>query len=260
MNLEAMAPLMGRSDFWRQVQIHPRLSSTADALKSLAEGGAAEGTALIGLELTAARGRAGRAWSAPRGGLWLSALLRPPMAIEQAGCIAVLTAVSLAQALRARYGIAAGIKWPNDIWVHGRKLAGILAELSTRAGQLQWLNLGIGLNVNNPLPVQARVEPTSLQQELGREIPLDEVAVCALEALADGYRRFLSHGFAPFVEEWEQLSVLEGMIRFERHGVLMKGNVMGLDDGGRLLVRTDRGVERLAAEEVHVRSAQGSPS
>lgn len=260
MKLEVFGPLLGGSGFWSQVQIHPRLGSTADLLKSLAEGGAFEGTALIGLELTAARGRAGRAWSAPRGGLWLSALLRPPIALERAGCIAVLAAVSLAQALRGKYGIGVGVKWPNDLWVGGKKLAGFLTELGAQGGRLRWLGLGIGLNVNNPLPADARVEPTSLLRELGQEVPLEEVAVCALEAVADAYGRFLVEGFSPFAKAWERLSVLEGVIHFDRQGVLMKGNVMGLDDGGRLRVRTQRGVETLAAEEVQVQVVQGSPS
>lgn len=228
------------------------LSSTNEYLKRLAKSGAPEGTVIIAEEQTAGRGRLGRSWASPKGGAWFSVLLRPPIPVEQAGCISILIAVSLAKALRERWGVLVGVKWPNDLYVNNKKLGGILVELSSQGQQIEWLIVGIGINVNNELPHETRVPATSLSCELGRTLALEEFFEVALEALARDYERFLSEGFEFVREAWLTLSALP-----QRVGVLtgterFEAEVLGLAESGRLIVRTAEHVCELASEEVTV--------
>lgn len=257
-----------------QIERFSVLSSTNDYLKQRAESGAAEGTVVIAREQTAGKGRLGRSWASPPGGAWFSLLLRPRISVEQAGCISVLVAVSLAQALRERWGVPVGVKWPNDLYVirpnplspslKGRgvsppalgvgerfaKLGGILIELSSQGSQIQWLIVGIGINVNNTLPEETRVPATSLARELGREISLDEFFEVALAALARGYERFLAEGFDFVREEWQRMSVLPKSLSVVTGAQRQEAEVLGLSESGKLIVRILERVRELSSEEV----------
>jgi BirA family biotin operon repressor/biotin-[acetyl-CoA-carboxylase] ligase len=233
-----------------QIQICDALPSTNDRLKDLAQWGAPEGTVIIAKEQTSGKGRLGRRWDSPRGGAWFSLLLRPPISVEQAGCIAILIAVSLARALREGWGMPVGVKWPNDLYVRGKKLGGVLIELSSRLDKIEWLVVGIGVNVNNALPTEARVPPTSLACELGRPVPLEEFFERALAAIAHDYERFLSEGFEFVRQRWQGLSVLPPRISVRTSTEEISAQVLGLAPSGRLIVRTDEGLRELKSEEV----------
>lgn len=233
------------------------LDSTNDYLKQLAESGAPEGTVIIAEEQTAGKGRLGRSWASPPGGAWFSVLLRPPIPVGRAGCISVLIAVSLARALRARWGVPVGVKWPNDLYITNKKLGGILIELSSQAESIEWLVAGIGINVNNEPPKEARVPATSLARELGRSVPLEEFFAVALEALARDYERFLGEGFEFARSYWRELSVLGEHVVVsspprvgERPGE--RSQVLGLSESGKLIVRMGESTRELTAEEVTV--------
>lgn len=227
-----------------------QLDSTNDYLKERAKSGALEGTVIIAKEQAAGKGRLGRSWISPPGGAWFSVLLRPLIPVEQAGCISVLIAVSLARALRERWGVPVGVKWPNDLYVGHRKLGGILIELSSSAHKIEWLVTGIGVNVNNELPTQTRVPATSLSRELGRAIDLEEFFDVALEAIARDYERFLAEGFEFVRREWLRLSVLPPRIEVESGTERFDADVLGLSPSGKLIVRTDERVRELTSEEV----------
>lgn len=228
------------------------LGSTNDYLKHLAESGAPEGTVIIAREQTAGKGRRGRSWASPKGGAWFSLLLRPPIPVEQAGCVAILIAVSLAHALRERWGVPVGIKWPNDMYVSGKKLGGILIELGSHGQQIEWLIAGIGINVNNELPPGMRIPATSLSRELGRAITLEEFFDVALEALARGYERLLAEGFEFVRKEWQALSVLPRRIEVLMDTERQEAEVLGLSESGKLIVRLAGRARELASEEVTV--------
>ncbi|MCL6642888.1 MAG: biotin--[acetyl-CoA-carboxylase] ligase, partial [Candidatus Bipolaricaulota bacterium] len=250
----------------RRISVFDQLGSTNDYLKQLAESGAPEGTVVIAREQTAGRGRLGRSWLSPQGGAWFSLLLRPPIPVEQAGCISVLIAISLARALREHWGVPVGVKWPNDLYVphpqplylslplsacgegtgevgvreggpqagvRYQKLGGILIELSTNAAQIEWLVAGIGININNQLP--AGVPATSLARELGHPVPLEDFFERALTALAHDYERFLSEGFAFVHAHWQRLSVLPPRILVKTNSGEIAAEVLGLAPSGRLI-------------------------
>ena len=248
----------------RRISIFDQLGSTNDYLKQLAESGAPEGTVVIARAQTAGRGRFGRRWLSPKGGAWFSLLLRPPIPVEQAGCISILIAVSLARALREHWGVPVGVKWPNDLYVphphplsvdgegwpqagvRYQKLGGILIELSTNAAQIEWLIAGIGINVNNEPPARG----TSLARELGHPVPLEDFLERALTALAHDYERFLSEGFAFVHAHWQRLSVLPPRVLVRTGSGEIAAEVLGLSQSGKLVVRTGESVRELAAEEV----------
>jgi BirA family biotin operon repressor/biotin-[acetyl-CoA-carboxylase] ligase len=247
--LRGLLPAQG---FWCKVHVFRTLGSSNELLKKWAERGAPEGTVVIAEEQFAARGRLGRAWQAPPGGAWFSILLRPPGALGQAGCIAMALAVGLTNGLREAFAVPVGIKWPNDLWVGGKKLGGMLIELASRGEGLDWLIAGIGLNVNNPLPSGTRSPATSLSLEAGRPIAWDAFYHVALSSLAEGYRTLLREGFAPVREAWRDLSVLGERVDVQRGSQIFQADVIGLSDSGKLLVRTQEGLSELAAEEVSV--------
>jgi len=247
-----------RSGFWHNVCVVDSLPSSIDELKAQADHGATEGSVVLALTQTRARGRAGRSWQAPRGGVWLSALLRPNFAAEHAGCVSVLVAVALAEAFAAAFGLPVKVKWPNDLWLERKKLSGILIDLSTRGPQIDYMIVSVGTNVNNVLPKHTPVEATSLSEALGRPLPLERVAAVVLDALADGYEAFLRGGFQPFIERFEALSALGKVISFERDGNVVTAHVVGLNGEGKLVVQTAHGQQLLAAEEVHLEANEGS--
>ena len=131
------------SDFWGDVQVVDVVSSSVEVLKAQANRGAAQGTALVALTQTAGRGRSGNAWASARGGVWLSALLHPTFDPQRAGCMSVVAGVAVAQALRRAFEVSVQVKWPNDLWVRGKKLGGILVELSTRARHIDWMIVSV---------------------------------------------------------------------------------------------------------------------
>lgn len=240
-----------------QTSVFEVLDSTSDALKKLARSNAPEGTVVIAREQSAGKGRLGRSWASPRGGAWFSLLLRPPIAVERAGCTSILIAVSLARALRERWRIPVGVKWPNDLYIENKKLGGILIELSSQAHKIEWLIAGIGVNVNNEIPKETRVPATSLARELGRSVSLEEFFDVALEAIVRDYERFLTEGFEFARRQWQELSILgvgEHVVVCSPptlgEGLGERSQVLGLSESGKLIVRTAETVRELSSEEV----------
>lgn len=236
--------------FFRWWIYREEVSSTMDLARQHAEAGAPEGLVVIASRQSTGRGRFGRRWQSPVGGLWFSLLLRPPIKPDRSGCIAVLSAVAVAQALRESYALPIKVKWPNDLILHQRKLGGILIELSTGGESIDWLIVGVGLNVNNPLPSRVRVPPISLREALGRDVELEECLIVVLRGLAHHYRGFLREGFEPIRERWQELSVLEDRISFDRGKERFEAQVKGLSESGKLIVEHAGRLEELVAEEV----------
>ncbi|MEA1927796.1 MAG: biotin--[acetyl-CoA-carboxylase] ligase, partial [Candidatus Auribacterota bacterium] len=143
--VSALKPCSFIKDFHYSLSI----DSTNNLARSLAEEGAPEGTLVISEEQTSGRGRMGRSWISPPGtGIWISVLLRPMIEPARAALITPLVAVSLSRSIREVTGLPAGIKWPNDILIRGKKAAGILTEISTDRKSIRYIIVGIGINVN----------------------------------------------------------------------------------------------------------------
>jgi BirA family biotin operon repressor/biotin-[acetyl-CoA-carboxylase] ligase len=248
------------------VLFYSTIGSTNDVAMALAERGAAEGTVVIADAQTAGRGRRGRSWFSPPGsGLYVSIVLTPgraSVAPRRATALLTLTAgLALAEAVAAATGLPPDIKWPNDLLVGHRKLAGILAEASaTSRGSSADLEpdrlrvvLGFGINVSQaayPPELSARV--TSLETELGRVV--DRATLCAesLAALARRYQDLMAGRFDAILDEWRRRAPASrgARVRWDTASGPATGVTAGIDDSGALLVQVGDTVERLMAGEV----------
>ncbi len=231
-----------------------RVASTNDEARRLAEAGAAEGLVVTGGIQTAGRGRQGRSWVSPEGNLYSSFLLRPKVKPAEAGAFGFGAAVAVAETVeRLAHGIDAKCKWPNDVLVGGKKIAGILLESRGTPETLDWLIAGIGVNVAQA-PEKATWPATSVAL-LGCD-PSVERALETLAARIDHwYRLWLAEGFAALRQAWlARAHALGADIRIKRNGDEREGKFVGLDPNGALVLELAGGRrETISYGEIAVR-------
>ena len=246
---------------WRDVRWLARVDSTQQVARDLARAGAAEGTAVVAEEQTAGRGRLGRTWHSPPGeNLYCSVVLRPPRAPGEVPQIALVAGIAVAAAIEETTGRRPAIKWPNDVLLDGRKVAGILTEMESEIDRVHHVIAGIGVNLNTRrFPRELREKASSLLLLTGKAVDRARFAAGLLAALEARYGRYLTVGFASVRTEWESYSCLTGTeVRVQGPGGEVAGRVLGLDDDGALRLRgTDGGVTRIVAGEVTVRGGYG---
>jgi BirA family biotin operon repressor/biotin-[acetyl-CoA-carboxylase] ligase len=232
------------------------LASTSDRAKELLRSGAPEWTVVLADVQTAGRGRQGRSWYSPPGNLHLSVLLRPRLAPERAGLVPLMGGVAVAEAI-ASLGLDARLKWPNDVLVGGRKLAGILAEGVSAAEAVEAVVLGIGVDVAlDPaaVPAELRDGLTSLHAEGRRDVDAVGVAASVLGRLAVWYDALGRREDRRILDAWRERSVAWWGEAVEVHtgGEVVNGVARGIDDHGRLLLeRPDGTTVALLSGEVH---------
>ena len=225
--------------------------STNDRARELALGGAPHGTTVVAERQTAGRGRQGRTWSAPTGrALTLSVLAR--VEAVRIDLLPLAVAIAACEACERVAAVTCGVKWPNDVWVDGRKVAGILIEARPQEG---WATIGIGLNVDTPadeLDAELRASATSLRIATGGPVSRD----AALDALLDALAEWLAALAAPgrVTHAFRERDVLYGRtISWTRDAAPMSGEARGIDDDGALVVFTGASeTVRLDAGEVHL--------
>jgi BirA family transcriptional regulator, biotin operon repressor / biotin---[acetyl-CoA-carboxylase] ligase len=238
---------------WRRIEWRDELDSTQRLARELARGGADEGTTVIAERQTAGRGRLGRHWHSPPGlNLYCSVVLRPAVAPAAVPCLALIAGLAVVDAVREVAGLAGALKWPNDVLLDGRKVAGILTEMEAEVERVHFVIAGIGVNVNAAdFPPDLAGKATSLRLAGGQ--PVDRAAFAAglLAALEGRYRRFLAAGFAAMRSEWEACSALTGKeVRVTAPEGEVAGRVLGVDDDGALRLAGPRGELRVVAGEV----------
>jgi BirA family biotin operon repressor/biotin-[acetyl-CoA-carboxylase] ligase len=240
----------------RQIHCEKEITSTNQLAQKMAAEGASEGLVVLAETQTAGRGRMGRRWESPAGvNVYCSILLKPQIPPRQAPQLTFLSAVATAEALKELYGIDARVKWPNDILVGGRKIAGLLNELSAETEQIHALVLGIGINVNmtaDQFPDELRYPATSVKietDELHLRLPLVRLLIQRIDFL---YAEFLEDGFAPLRRRWEALfDLLDRQVEVDLGQRTISGVVGGLEpDGALKLFLPDGSVERVVAGDV----------
>jgi len=240
----------------RDIRVFQETTSTNDIIERFARDGVEEGVVVFAESQTQGRGRLGRKWVSPPGrGLWFSVLLRPQFPPAAATRITILAATAVARAVRELTGLRVEIKWPNDILARGRKLVGILTEMSAEPDRVRHVTLGIGVDVNvaaSELPAALREVATSLLEETGRRWQRAEVAAALLEALDDDYARLRDGNFRAIADEWEsQCATLGQNVVVEMGARRISGRAESLDDDGALLLRTQHGrLERIIGGDV----------
>jgi BirA family biotin operon repressor/biotin-[acetyl-CoA-carboxylase] ligase len=244
----------------RKIICYRSIGSTNDVARELAAQGAPEGTLVIADEQTAGKGRLGRRWLAPPGtSLLMSLLFRPRLlAPYQAQRLTMVCSLSIVEAVETVTGLAAAIKWPNDIVMQGKKAGGILTELGAIGERLDYAVVGLGLNVNLDFgAVEAMGElaatATSLSQELGQEVSRLALLWRILESVEGRYQR-LQAGELPHDEWASRLVTLHNYVLVDTPQGAVEGWVEGVDADGALLLRTQCGErQRVLAGDVTLR-------
>jgi len=240
----------------RDLRVFQETTSTNDVIEKLARDGVKEGVVVFAESQTKGRGRLGRKWLSPSGkGLWFSVLLRPNLRPTEATRLTVAAATALRRAIQKETALAPEIKWPNDLMLGGRKVAGILTEMSAELDQIKYLILGVGVDVNlaaREFPTELRKLATSLKIEAGRAIARPALATAILRELDRDYARICAGGFAAVADEWEQhCATLGQRVVIQVGARKLQGRAESLDDDGALLLRTEHGhLERVTGGDV----------
>ncbi|MBC7325484.1 MAG: biotin--[acetyl-CoA-carboxylase] ligase, partial [Moorella sp. (in: Bacteria)] len=193
---------------------YTEVGSTNQVAGDLAVAGASEGTTVIAEAQTAGQGRLGRTWLSPRGkGLWFSVILRPHLDPARAPQITLLASVAVAAAVQEQSGLSPGIKWPNDLLLNGRKACGILTEMAAGNEGIEYIVLGVGINVNleaADFSPDLWATATSLLLETGRPVDRQDLFQEILYQIECWYCRWLVEGFEPVRQAWKKASVTLG--------------------------------------------------
>lgn len=237
----------------------PTLTSTTEPAREAAQKGCAEGTLVVAEEQTGGRGRLDRVWYSPQyKGIFLSLVLRPPVNPSEASQVTMLAAVALALAINKETGVSAGIKWPNDLLVQGKKVCGILADLNAEMDRVNYLVLSAGLNANHApedFPEDIKNAATSLKIETGHTVERAKLVRACLEFFEHWYTLWLDQGFGPILSAWKKVSVsLNCPVRIHTLNKSWEGWAEDVDKDGALLLRLPNGeLQRLVSGEVSLR-------
>jgi len=214
-----------------------------------------EGGVVIADRQTRGRGRLGREWASPEGGLWMSVLARPDIPIDWGGRLGVMMALDAAAAVSAVTGCAARVRWPNDLLISGRKVGGVLIDARPEGGRLTAAILSFGLNVNvpiNTLPETMRGTAATLLAETGRIHRIEVVAARILEALERDWPLLLAAS-PGLPERWGVFDAIPGAeVLTDIAGEALQGQNAGIDEEGALILKTAGGPRRITSGEVHL--------
>jgi len=258
-----LSPLLGTRELGAVIHAHDSVPSTNDAAFALAQEGAEHGEVVVAERQTRGKGRRGRVWESPPGlNLYLSVVLRPELPPQRAPELTLVGAVAVAETLREA-GAAADIKWPNDVLVAGRKVAGLLTELSADTERIRFAILGIGVNLNarrEDFPPELAAQATSLREARGEAVPRALFTAALLANLERWLNVHAERGFEPVRERWTALSCTLGrevLVTSERSE--LRGTAVEIDAAGALVVRTADGrVERILSGDVESLRAKKS--
>ncbi|ALM74317.1 biotin--[acetyl-CoA-carboxylase] ligase [Thermococcus barophilus] len=195
-----------------------------------------EGTVVVADIQRRGKGRKLRSWVSPKGGLWMSVILKPNVHPVHATKLVFVSALAVVETL-AEFGIEGKIKWPNDVLVNGKKICGILSEGKYSMESVEYMVLGIGLNVNNEIPVDLLDVAISMKDVLGFRVPLVEVFRNLLERLDKWYLRYLDGQYSLILEEWKAYSAVIGKeVRIVGDNEEIIGTAVDVSDDGSLII------------------------
>lgn len=231
--------------------------STNDDASAAARAGAPEGLVVIADAQRRGRGRLGRQWVSPPGlNLYCSIVLRPALAMDQIPQLTLAAGVAAAETVEAFAGRAAAIKWPNDVQLDGRKVAGILTEMAAAAGRPVFVVVGIGVNLNaaeGDFPPELRELANSIAWATGRTVDRGRFAAHLIDALDARYESLLRHGFSSIQAAWTERDALRGRhVEVRSADSAFRGVARGIAPNGRLRLETETGVEEILAGDVTV--------
>jgi BirA family transcriptional regulator, biotin operon repressor / biotin---[acetyl-CoA-carboxylase] ligase len=232
------------SNLVKELLVFDTLDSTNSTAKAYANAGAAEGTIVIAKTQSQGRGRFDRIWESPEGGMYLSLILRPAIPPQKASLLPLITALALAKTIEP-FGFHVTIKWPNDVRVKNKKIAGILLESELKGHTLSFVVVGIGINLNTDitkLSADVQQRSTSLSSEKGSAIHYHEFLRTFLIQFEREYTRFLKKDETTIIEEWKTYTdTLGKTIQIKTSTETIQGIAVDVDESGFLLLRTENG-------------------
>lgn len=242
-------PLLKTESMGRVIHYFEVLESTNLTAYQLALGGAGEGEVVIAESQRKGRGRLGREWySPPFLNLYLSVVLRPQIPLQKAPLMTLVAAVATSEAIARFSGLMPSIKWPNDILIDHRKVAGLLNELHSEMDRVHFVILGVGVNLNlqrEGMPEELKKTATSLREETGTVVSRKAFLAALLFELEQWYKRFLQEGGEVVLQAWSERAGIVGKpIRVTSFGEIVEGTAVGLDSDGALLLEGANGHRR----------------
>jgi BirA family biotin operon repressor/biotin-[acetyl-CoA-carboxylase] ligase len=238
------------------INFHESVTSTNDIAIDLAQGGAKEGTVVIANSQSRGQGRAGREFSSPNGGLYLSIILKPPLEPDEISSLPLVIGLSVSKAIQCTIFKEAKVKWPNDILVEDRKVAGILMSSKTGGRKVDHVVVGIGINLNTQmedLPSELRDTAGSLKKISGKHIDPNEFTRDLLYLLDLNYSRFLEGQKEELLDQWSERAPMLGKeISVSTSKGILSGKALGIDQSGALILQTKKGMERIDSGDCHI--------
>ncbi|MEE9591706.1 MAG: biotin--[acetyl-CoA-carboxylase] ligase [Thermodesulfobacteriota bacterium] len=243
----------------KEIHFYKKLDSTNDTAFKMAKANASEGTVVVADYQEAGRGRLGRKWESPPGGnIYTSIILRPPIPPHDASKLTLLTSVAVSETIGHYLPHSTFIKWPNDILIGSRKISGILAEMDSEMDRVNFIIIGIGVNVNvarDIFPEELRCSITSLKEETGKDVSKVEFLQMLYFNLEKWYRNYLDSGFEHVKDAWQRFSSIEGKaVTVRQFDDTIQGTALGIDkDGALILLKKTGDVVKVVAGDVVIR-------
>lgn len=241
----------------KEIHFYKEVDSTNDVARELAREGSQEGTIVVAESQRSGKGRRGKKWISPSGGVWMTIILRPDIEPSKAPQLTLVTGVAVAETLNQECGLNIGIKWPNDILIGDKKVSGILTEVETKKGEVDFVLVGIGIDLNMDVsifPPNLRGGATSLKAELEREIQGAELVQRFLQRFELLYTQFEEGKFREILTEWRKLSSTIGKyVEVHKKGRTVYGEAVGVNKDGKLILELDDGTLRkvVSGECIH---------
>lgn len=250
--------LLSESEFIDQIVFKEVTGSTNNDAKQLADEGAPEGTLVIAENQLMGKGSKGRGWFSHHGtGIYNSLILRPNISLRSAQCITILTSVAAAEAIVQSTGIEPTISWPNDLFLNGKKVAGVLTELRADTESIEYAVVGLGINVNTPKFVfskDLKEVATSLSEFAKKEFSRIDLLTCYLKYLQKYYQLLLEDRFDLIIQRWKKMADIMGKrVTVKLVNRTISGTVVDVDGEGVLIIRDDSGkLQRLISGDMRI--------
>jgi len=243
----------------RRIFSYARVTSTQDKAKKFAERGTPEGTVIVAETQTRGKGRLGKRWVSPKGGIWVSVVLRPEITPMEVPKITMIGSLAVAKAIAELTGLEVKLKWPNDVLIRPipgiefKKVCGVLTEMVSEVSRVNYVITGLGINVNNRIPPSLRAMATSLKDVVGHNLPKWELLRKVLEKFDKYYLVFRKGGVVPILQEYKGMSAVLGReVKIECPDGIIKGKALNIDEYGALIVKTEDSKKRVVAGDVTI--------
>ncbi|MCF6246611.1 MAG: biotin--[acetyl-CoA-carboxylase] ligase [Desulfobacula sp.] len=235
---DLLLPFCFEKQFFEKIFHFNELTTTMDKARALAKNGASHLSVVIAENQTTGRGRLNRRWFSSKGGLWFTLILKPDCPPMQSYIYNFAASLSLSKVLRRLFDVDVFVKWPNDLLLNGKKLVGLLSEMETRGDMVEFINIGIGINVNNQ-PEIDEPKAISLRQALNRSVSRKQVLQTFLHEFEQCIQTTDGKGIncKNIIDQWKkETSTIGNKVRIETRGDFFEGRALDVDESGALII------------------------